>query len=81
MDFVDLSRIEQLSLPYLLLLAFLVCGIVVSLCTLAYVGIRAAFDAWRDWKTEQMLHASWLEEQARVHNDSRNAAARTVRTP
>jgi hypothetical protein len=72
MELASFDEIVSLSLPYTILLLVLVLSIVGGICTMLYVGICAARDAWRRRQSWRLDREAWFAEQARIHRESKS---------
>ena len=71
MELGSVDEIASLSVPYTILLFVLVLSVVGGICTMLYVGICAALDAWRLRQSRQLDREAWFAEQARIHRESK----------
>jgi hypothetical protein len=72
MDLGSVEELANLPLPYAILLFVLLLSVVGGACTMLYVGVCAALDAWRVRRSRRLDREAWFAEQARIHRDSKS---------
>ena len=71
MDIATLEQVRSLPLPSLIVFAVLLACALGGVLILFYVGIRAAFDAWRRRREERAAAEAWFADQERIHRESK----------
>jgi hypothetical protein len=68
---IDPSQVQGLPVIYQALLALLAGCVIGGLVILTYVGIRAGFHAWTEWRIKRLNRETWF----------RNKSAYTAKSP
>jgi hypothetical protein len=68
---IDVSQLQGLPFTYVFLFVCLAASVIGGLAILAYVGIRAGLDAWKERRIERLTRKAWLAEREGKHRESR----------